>query len=323
MGNFKAVANAQSNTPSFKNNADSVFHECCDLHWEGNPISSGTIESGCDSLFTILGLRYYAGELKMATEKTTKMITAFGLSAALLPTGAIAQDISTGATFPANFQTMWTGFSVGAGGGGNFLTGSPTLGFLDDYFDYQNIAAGDYGSGSVFGTVEAGYDHAFANGVVVGLYGDVSFGSSTENFNFGEEYETDYTYDQAASIKFKEQYSIIGRVGFRVTEKSIFYGLAGYSNQRFEANLQQNSDSDYFDESSASGKSSGSLDILTVGAGVEAFVTDRATVKLEYRYGYSDGATVTAMDDYTETTSTFDTGAIHRQTVRAVMSLKF
>lgn len=256
-------------------------------------------------------------------DQAAKAITAFGLGAALVPTGVLAQDVSTNAMPTASFVDMWTGFSVGGGIGANFFAGSPMLSFSDDYTgDFNGTSAFDYSSQAIFGTAEAGYDHAFSNGVVVGLYGDVSFGDTVENFNYSDSDEGK-TLNLNGSIRFKEQFSLTGRLGFRVTDAFILYGLAGYSNQRFEASLNHDLlDTDEGDYT-GSGSTSGRMEYLTVGGGFEAFVTDRTTVKFEYRYGHSNGATVSAQADSSDYTSSFDTGAITKQSIRAVMSLKF
>jgi hypothetical protein len=84
----------------------------------------------------------------------------------------------------------WTGFYIGAGGGGNFLFADSytavDFGFTDvidimsehDFFPDAEASA-DLGKAGGFGTVQGGFDWQFGDRFVVGVFGNYDFGGRT------------------------------------------------------------------------------------------------------------------------------------------------
>ena len=109
-----------------------------------------------------------------------------------------------------------------------------TIGLADD----------DFGGAEVFTYgVNAGYD--FDLGTLVA-------GATVE-------------YQDSGENGFGRDLSITGRLGGKVTDNVLIYGLAGYSNQSVEGTGLE-------------------LDGVRVGGGVEVALTDRVFGQLEYRY---------------------------------------
>lgn len=238
--------------------------------------------------------------------------------------GAYAQDNQDNPFYGPgdgdSFEARWTGISVGVGGGVNFFTGSPRLDVFESYTPYTDSEIFDFDSNGIFGTAEIGFDKAFNKRWVAGVYADVSVGNVSESYGFSDD-DSDKDIDYAAKIKFKEKYSLIARLGYEVSQRTLLYGLAGYSLQKYEAYVSQSVDS-YFDSDATS---DGFMGAAIVGAGVETLISERTSLKLEYRFSHANGIDVDTreVEDGDLYWADFVTGDINTHTVRGVMSFKF
>ncbi|PWW04237.1 outer membrane immunogenic protein [Hoeflea marina] len=156
----------------------------------------------------------------------------------------------------------WTGFfvsgSVGAAGLVHELSSPLIAGSLNGL-----------GAEGVFGTIGAGYDHEFGNGMVAGIEarGRLSGVSTSLTFpGFDASVDEEYGFD------------VVGRLGYKLTPSALIYGLAGYSFAHF--NVDATSFGSVYDWD-ANG--------YVVGAGMEIALSDHLFAGLEYRYaGYED-----------------------------------
>lgn len=127
------------------------------------------------------------------------------------------------------------------------------------------------GKGSLAG-LDIGYNKRFDNLVLgVELGRTASHIDTDAALNLGIFLPIDLTYRYRASSTT----SILGRIGYLVNDKSMIFGLAGVTHAKFDGSL-----STTFGPSTDYGLS---LDGLTVGAGIETMVTDKISVRLDYR----------------------------------------
>jgi outer membrane immunogenic protein len=167
----------------------------------------------------------------------------------------------------------WNGFYVGVGFGAGAVVhdGSISLnGYGHEYPEVlRSSGSGDgfelfglngLGGEGVFGTVTIGYDRVIRPGWVFGVFADYDFGSniSTDVSLFGH----------GASIDQNYTWAIGARLGFLANAGTLVYGTAGYTQTEFDFfGLKTQDFGGYF-----------------VGAGIETFLRDNWTLKLEYRY---------------------------------------
>jgi outer membrane immunogenic protein len=177
----------------------------------------------------------------------------------------------------------WTGFYVGAGIGAGaasydvsgMQTRKPTSSCKpvrhrhgcyykctnshDDvtFTEFTDSGTTDVGA---FGVLTVGYDHALRQGWVGGVFADYDFGSGISG---------DVTVDGTRrSFDHDHSWAIGARLGHLVTPSTLLYGTAGYTQAEFEVGgLGSRTYSGYF-----------------VGGGVETFLRDNWTLKLEYRF---------------------------------------
>lgn len=169
-------------------------------------------------------------------------------------------------------RLSWTGFYLGAGGGGGFADADTSL-YKKDWGVYnaeEYYAASNNGSGG-FGTVQIGADYQFgASPFVLGAFADFDFTGVSSDVTLlsvqqGRHYPGTLDYDNV--------WSAGGRAGFLATPNVLLYGLIGYTHA--EATL----DSVHWAESKDL-----SFDGVTFGGGVDFRVSGNWFLKLEYRY---------------------------------------
>lgn len=175
----------------------------------------------------------------------TRYILGAAVVAAILPAAAQAQS------FDGPYVGAQIGFNHEDASSGADTTGT---------------VATDGERDSFVGGVYAGYDHQFANRIVIGAEAgfqiaadDRITGSSLSNFSI----DPRYSFDLSA------------RAGYVVTDTTLLYARGGYSNTRARVNYTIEGDavSDVR-----------TLDGWFVGGGVERKITDNISARLEYRY---------------------------------------
>lgn len=147
------------------------------------------------------------------------------------------------------------------------------------------LDAGD-GSG-VTGGVHFGYDYQFGH-FVAGVMGDAMLrgGSTSISGDSGRK----YSFDQSSS------FFLGGRLGALVTDKTLIYGLAGYTWLNYD-NFGKYGDLQALDPATHNVDKSGrsysygddNVGMWTVGGGVETVVMPKITLGVEARYSWSTG----------------------------------
>ncbi|MCR9138389.1 MAG: outer membrane beta-barrel protein [Alphaproteobacteria bacterium] len=204
----------------------------------------------------------------------SKRITAIIAASLAVTVPATAADLYIAPEPPAPIISgesvyNWTGFRVGIGFGTTMM---------NNYLRAPALAAGSttiggLGDRGFVGTLSAGYDHALANGVIVGAsvlgrYGDAD--TSVTGGGTSAEIKADYGFD------------VVGRLGYSITPRTMAYLLGGYSWQHFKLSGTGPTVSQNW---GASG--------YVVGFGTETAIRDNWTWSSEYRYANygSEGVT--------------------------------
>lgn len=218
----------------------------------------------------------------------------------------------------------WSGFYLGAGGGGGVaeydgdIAGAFTpliaLELFGDSFDT--------GTTFGFGTVQLGYDRQLSKDFVVGLFADYDFHSGSSDTN-SSVLDIDVLLpisllSTVTDVEIDNSWTVGGRLGFLVTPATMLYGLAGWTHTSVSID-------GVFTAADILGLGAGvafseeeDIDSLTVGAGVETLLRDNLSLKVEYRYTDLDAFGASSPITTLEFASVnFDTD-IH--TVRAVLT---
>jgi outer membrane immunogenic protein len=267
--------------------------------------------------------------------KLTKIL--LSTTAILLATSALAADLPTTKTPPAPTLAVapysWTGFYVGAGGGGAWMRAHDS-----SYSTYTNGPVAplggsnrsDLGKFGAFGTIEAGADYQMDR-FVVGAFTNFDFKSlkKTKSITSKGTYTTTTSSTGTSSYNYTARHSVwykVGnnwdagvRLGYLVTDRNLVYALGGYSGAQVSSGVRL--DVSYGSGgNSAAASESGWKSGYMVGAGWENALTDHISFKLEYRYA-----------DYGKAKSSYNTGSgvgwqsgdVSVQSVRAVLDYKF
>jgi outer membrane immunogenic protein len=184
-----------------------------------------------------------------------------GLTAMLLSGGAHAADLLQ----PPLSAFNWSGFYIGVGGGAGAVVhelNSPFLG---------GVALNGIGGEGVFGEVTIGYDHVFAERLLVGVFADARYGGIGTDLDIPD-------LALSGSIDAKYGFDVGLRLGYLVTPSTLGYVLGGYSWQRFD--LSTSIPGIAYDWNA---------DGFVVGAGLETVLSGNWTLKTEYRYAQYSG----------------------------------
>ena len=211
-------------------------------------------------------------------------------------------------TSPVPMVSNWTGFYVGVQGGWAF-GGDGIEGVFDD--DEDDSFEGDDFGGFTIGA-KIGYD-VQVNRFVVGGVADLNYLDFDSDIDFKDD-ATDASMSLSESVDWYA--SLRGRAGFLVTDTVLLYGVGGL------AYAATDSEGTFVDADGDEGEFGDDDDAWgwTLGAGVEAAVTQNIRVGLEYAYfDFGD-------DDDDEDDSEdfdFDGADFDFHTVRASVSYKF
>jgi outer membrane immunogenic protein len=219
-------------------------------------------------------------------------IAAFGVLA--LSTAASAADLPStqpyAAVAPVGFS--WTGFYLGAQAGYGWGEGESDIAGFG--YDVDGWTAGIYG----------GYNHQFTNGVVVGLEADINYadfnGSGAGVGAFGAfSQTTDINWDGA----------VRARLGYGF-DRFLVYVAGGVAFADIDV--------DTFGAGGALVGSGNDTAVgWTIGAGVEAAVTQNLAVRAEYRYTNYDDV------EFDVAGTTFGDNSIDNHKVLVGVSYKF
>jgi outer membrane immunogenic protein len=190
---------------------------------------------------------------------------------------------------------------VGVGIGAGALVGEKP----DYYYDGYEFASYELGGEGVFGTITVGYDRVIRPGWVAGVFADFDFGSSISS---DSDFWNPWGPPSQFSLDHNHSWSIGARLGFLTSPGTLVYGTVGYTQMDIDV------------DSPALGLSnSTTFDGYFVGAGLETFLRDNWTLKLEYRY--SDYGSETLRDAYGYQFGVDLDPSTH--TARLVLSYKF
>jgi outer membrane immunogenic protein len=233
-----------------------------------------------------------------------------GVAAALfLTAGQAAADglPSKGRVKAAEPAFNWNGFYVGLGiGAGAVVHDLSASAIYNDGYEGTSVpiaALGFDGIGGegVFGTITVGYDRVIRPGWVAGVFADYDFGSNIST----DVSLSIFNLQGSASLDHEYSWAIGGRLGFLTNPGTLVYGTAGYTQAEF----------DYF------GLLSKTYGGYFVGAGIESFLRDNWTLKLEYRFSQFDAETLASGSSGHLGFSIEDEPSMH--TARLVLSYKF
>lgn len=191
---------------------------------------------------------------------------------------AIAQLIGAKQSYSqvSNAQRpAWSGFYVGAGGGGLFVN---TQGdFLGDLTAPSAAALAqnrdDLGFASWFGTLQVGYDVRLAPRFVAGAFADIDFAGGEGKSVYWNNTNNFTGVGGAPKLSVDTMWTAGGRLGYLASPGTLLYALAGYSRIEFNDNWQ-----------SYATRSLQSRDGYTLGGGVETRLGDGWGLKFEYRW---------------------------------------
>lgn len=191
-------------------------------------------------------------------KKTVSRLIAAGLFACSagialadgIPTAANVMDAPIGGN-------EWRGFYVSAAVG---------YGWGDSSFSVTPNTA-DYEPSGVIGAVGLGYDIMLRDSVLLGVFGDYTFGEQDDKFTL-------------AGIPTKgeldDTWAVGARLGFIVHRDLLLYGTVGYTSTELTL-------------SNAAASESDNLDGFFVGAGLERLIHSNLYLRGEYRYSrYED-----------------------------------
>jgi opacity protein-like surface antigen len=221
--------------------------------------------------------------------------------------------------------TNWSGFSVSVGGGAAqtdtsldvdtvnkdrldlFIFPPPLFSFIGQALGHSGTSEDDWHG---FGTIQAGYDQRIGNFVVGGFadfdfYPDRPKDSTSNNINgnlsfaffnipIGPVIPIANYASVTSSVELQNTWSVGGRIGYLVTPDVLLYGLGGYTQARFDGQINLS----YL--SLTAGPQTLSLNVpdelrgYFVGAGGEAKIAHNVALRLEYRYANYSGETNSA-----------------------------
>jgi outer membrane immunogenic protein len=224
------------------------------------------------------------------------------------------------APMPAPVEVYgWDGISIGAGVGGAFLNYD---GGMAGVFDVTPPGVADAfafplddDDGTIFGTVQLGYDRTLPSRFLIGVLADYDFSGGTDtSFGGTALLATGAPGDAlsfAGTAEVDNSWTLGGRLGYLATPDVLLYGLVGWTHADLDV-------SGVFSTTVGGGvpvafSAEESMDSLTLGAGIETMLGRGFSLKLEYRYtdldglaeataltgiagGISDGDAVTAVD---------------------------
>ncbi len=257
-------------------------------------------------------------------------------TAILLVTSAIAADLPTMKAPPAPMPTLavapysWTGFYIGAGGGGAWMRAR------DRSYSSHTIGSGglvtqgnhsDLGKFGAFGTIEAGGDYQMGQ-FVVGAFTDFDFKnlkakkSSAKYGTYTSSSSSVHHYVASHDVWYKvgNSWDAGVRLGYLVNDRNLVYALGGYSGAQVSSGVRASYSTTGSFNPSVAASQSGWKSGYVVGAGWEDAITDHWSFKLEYRYA-----------DYGKAKSSYSTGLnavgqsgdVSVQSVRALIDYKF
>jgi outer membrane immunogenic protein len=199
------------------------------------------------------------------------------VAAVILTTGQAAAEglappsriKAPGTVIGPNWNGFYVGVGIGAGVASHDVSGKKEKKYCKQWWCghcleweryTESFSDSDTSDIGVFGTVTVGLDRVLRPGWVGGVFADYDFGSNIS----GDVSLPHYSL----SLDHNSSWAVGARLGYLVTPSTLLYGTAGYTQAQFDiGNLGSTTFDGYF-----------------VGAGVETFLRQNWTLKLEYRF---------------------------------------
>lgn len=203
-----------------------------------------------------------------------------GATLALAATGSLA--LTWGAT-PAMAQGKgfvpmsdpFNSFSLGIGGGVDIFRTSTDSYLSPPGLDFGGPLRGVGG----FATIEVGKDFRFDR-LVFGIAAEYNFGRKSDDVS--GTYCSDGCATGTAELELRDSHAVMARLGLLTGPQTLFYGLFGYTWQKYTATATEDATDccSYVDSTSRSGMIGG----LTFGVGGEWLINSQWSLKGEYRF---------------------------------------
>ncbi len=158
----------------------------------------------------------------------------------------------------------WSGLYVGGAFGAGAASHELASNLIPGGITFNGI-----GAEGMFGELSVGYDHDFGNWVG-GVLVDGRYSGITTSLDLGA------LLPVTANVDADYGFDVLARVGFKLDEATLAYALGGYSWQHFDVNYSTPGPSGSLYDWGSHG--------FSVGGGLEAAVSERVTVGIEYRY---------------------------------------
>jgi outer membrane immunogenic protein len=216
----------------------------------------------------------------MTLKRFITLAAAMALACLTFPTKGEAQGLKDD---PAAAQPSWTGWYIGAGGGLNSLVSEVkakpgTVAASDPSAEGASAAFDGLGATGGFGTIGIGGDYQFRPQFVIGVFGEYDFeslGSDAMLIIPGN------SLSAHANINVNGKASVGARIGYLATPGTLLYVSAGYSRVSL-SDLKLNIVGSEPDVSTAI--TVPSLSGVFVGVGAETMLTQRISLRGEFRY---------------------------------------
>ena len=157
-----------------------------------------------------------------------KTLAAAAFAAVLGIGGAQAADLNGGSMKDAPFYApaqSWTGFYLGAGGGGG-ATNSDLKGNVDFFRLAASAEANGIGGMGGFGTVQVGYDRQLDHRFVVGAFFDYDFAAIDSKLSASASLGA-LNVGGSVSFNLTNSWTAGGRAGYLFNPSTLVYGLGG------------------------------------------------------------------------------------------------
>jgi outer membrane immunogenic protein len=203
---------------------------------------------------------------------------------------ALGVAASATAATSASAQTPnWTGFYIGGHGGYRWAdaqvsSGSYTFTGAGDTHPGIPGANGNFDLKSFIGGPHAGYNWQYAPNFLVGIEGDLDFGSAKKSIAqtfLGVDTEGDgFIFNSNSTVKLGWQGTIRGRLGY-IANNWLFYGTGGvaFAKVKWQSSWSLVGD-DFVGANTVSAEKT--LTGWVVGGGVETMMTPNILVRAEY-----------------------------------------
>ena len=171
-------------------------------------------------------------------------------------------------------STNWNGLYIGAAVGAGAVITS-----IDSVVPGSTGSLDGLGGQGILGAVTLGYDRVLRDGLVLGVFGEYSFGREKFSDSIGATLPlgTNVSWDK------KDAWAVGARLGLVRNCCTMWYGTVGYTHADFDLSTTP---------AAPTLKVNDSLDGWFVGAGVESAIRDNWFLKLEYRYSMYNGGDI-------------------------------